>query len=1495
MRKQKKTRLPILLGIGLGLWVCTMGKAEAATLLENPNISWSPDGQAFTTDAGEIFYTAYDYGTEVYPGGESSLQKLQEGQHYYVDEKQGTIPIASWEVRKTPGECIHKHDKVPGEDDHHGLDYGNQTCQRDYKPGWIGICADCGEEIRLLFYMEKETAQSLSEISTLYDYYYLCPHCGNLEQGADIEHDCKLVSWNQYTVVYRQGGLDVQGSIPKSTFMYNNETVYEGEPITPATRLSKCTYFREGYEFTGWNTKPDGSGEAFADEQEIFNLTKEEGAEIILYARWEKCESELYIDPNGGCFAGNYFTTYEKQGCGSTFSVASSLVTPPEGNRISFESNGGSVVEERVTEKYFRNWQRSQPFHGILEGETYSFGRVNGATDRLTARYGDLPLTLPGCSKEGAAFGGWYKDADCTLPAGKAGEAVVFLEDTVLYAKWVDLQLTATEDYSVNGGAGAVDLSWVQTDGAGKTYRLYQSTDNKTWKSLSFGGGGETVSLEEVFSATGKEESYTVPYSGLYTLTAAGAQGGDYESHRGGLGGQVTARVWLSKGEVLTYRIGTQSGYPNGGTGAAFGNGGGMTAITSDRKGLLLIAGGGGGATSREDGGAGGLAESLVEDTSPGESGGAGGGGGYPGGSAGEVEIHHHDGNCFHTETGSAPALFYQNAAWSYSSNNWAQYFRAEETGARVGSNSDGGKANAANPAVLTMTLSKENFVPTPGEGELTFTLKSGYSQNVSTEPLPRYYVWVYDKDTEQLLHYTDLDAVSYTETGKEKYWYCDRGENCPTPWYNHYLYKYTWYYENEFVTGERKWNPWETWTKHATGANGELLYDGYSSWDDFEMHVTVPIPEETEGVYIQVETRAHAAGDTSFYYGVRVEDVAYQRTLQTCGYPEGYVLLNEPAFGGSNYVNTAYCSLVEDLAGMQEGDGLLVLTLPEAEYVDGLTLRDVAAPDQAPPEAVDRESIGKMALSGTRVKITWDAPRDKGTDYYHRAESYDAVIGEKLCDSNVTLNHLCSGIKGYYYVVDGCPDTRIEPGMEEPGMEASGMEEAAFVTSNALELTMTEEVQYLHLSAADVAGNVSGTIHIRIGRADPEVSWNIVTGQIRITDTEENLFPAGEEEKTWYVRADGKTPFALSFPAALDREALADYQINYLEFDVTESGSGRTQRHQTFTPSRPLAEGVFSSGIGELRQSVRGELLLEDGSYTVTTRSNVCRDLQILQHFLLPQAFDGQTLSIVPVAGAVRRINTGETGSETGDVTGDTSIAYSDWEKDTLNGIRIIGDGRPPAVEGTEALEQMLAGNREAADLSLDLTCSDEGSGIRAFYVTVENRDTYRTKTFPAEADGHIRLDLAEEEEEVFAGDFVLTIHAIDNVGNDAALTYRAEQFSLTASVTRMREPHAPVLQKGEYGILHITATGYVDMVTVEMLDPIFPAEVVFTYNLPEKEQTEEVEFKVPLDATEGQYGIVVHAYKDGRRLDAVPVLGVFEVSGTILDDFRRKILWMK
>lgn len=80
---------------------------------------------------------------------------------------------------------------------------------------------------------------------------------------------------NTYKVAYYENGTNVLGVTFDSTHTYDVESP-----------LSTNSFMRKGYTFTGWNTKEDGSGDAYEEGQNVKNLTTEKGVRFPMYAQW---------------------------------------------------------------------------------------------------------------------------------------------------------------------------------------------------------------------------------------------------------------------------------------------------------------------------------------------------------------------------------------------------------------------------------------------------------------------------------------------------------------------------------------------------------------------------------------------------------------------------------------------------------------------------------------------------------------------------------------------------------------------------------------------------------------------------------------------------------------------------------------------------------------------------------------------------------------------------------------------------------------------------------------------------------------------------------------------------------------------------------------------------------------------------------------------------------------------------------------------------------
>ncbi len=356
--------------IMIGLAVCmiflpTRIHADATTgeMSVFPNVTVSPDGsnRAWTTDYG-------DRSTETLPlfysfdmNAESTIRDLNAGEHYYRKAATGAVTVGKWEVRHSPGQCIHGE---ATENTFAGFTFGTSKCYRYYNNGWFAYCADCGEPVaNMLIYGRKSTMEKITFVPANSIYMYMCPLCDNIEQGVVYQHYCKGISNNRYTINYRNNSpadSAVLGYMAPTMHLYNNSDTYNGQPAAifgyTDKKLRKNSLTCVGYVFTGWNTKADGSGTAYSDGQAVLNLTSEEAGRVVLYAQWVKSENSLLVDAAGGTYNGA--AVYEKvQKYGTTYKVNTSLLKPPVGYTVSFVTGNGATVADITTTKHFSNWE----------------------------------------------------------------------------------------------------------------------------------------------------------------------------------------------------------------------------------------------------------------------------------------------------------------------------------------------------------------------------------------------------------------------------------------------------------------------------------------------------------------------------------------------------------------------------------------------------------------------------------------------------------------------------------------------------------------------------------------------------------------------------------------------------------------------------------------------------------------------------------------------------------------------------------------------------------------------------------------------------------------------------------------------------------------------------------------------------------------------------------------------------------------------------------
>lgn len=79
-----------------------------------------------------------------------------------------------------------------------------------------------------------------------------------------------------------------------------NETTTQDFKYDQAQKLSVNKFTNKGYIFTGWNTKSNGSGTSYENQQVVEKLSSNNKDTIVLYAQWQKIKHTVTFNPNNG-------------------------------------------------------------------------------------------------------------------------------------------------------------------------------------------------------------------------------------------------------------------------------------------------------------------------------------------------------------------------------------------------------------------------------------------------------------------------------------------------------------------------------------------------------------------------------------------------------------------------------------------------------------------------------------------------------------------------------------------------------------------------------------------------------------------------------------------------------------------------------------------------------------------------------------------------------------------------------------------------------------------------------------------------------------------------------------------------------------------------------------------------------------------------------------------------------------------------------------------
>jgi len=243
-----------------------------------------------------------------------------------------------------------------------------------------------------------------------------------------------------------------------STDGYMSEVIhlsYEETYTLPANRYEKT-----GHKFIGWNTKADGTGTWFEDEQEIKNITLKHLENVTLYAQWEAEQFSINYELNGG-------PNHEENPI--TYNAMSEDIVLKNPSREGYTFGGwysDANFKKRVTEikadsakdiTLYAKW--------TVHSYTIKFHANSGSgkMSNISTKYDKkVALTNNTFKRKGYEFIGWNTAKDGTGTSYINMEEVANLTTTnkgtvILYAQWKAIDYSITYELNAVGDETVVN------------------------------------------------------------------------------------------------------------------------------------------------------------------------------------------------------------------------------------------------------------------------------------------------------------------------------------------------------------------------------------------------------------------------------------------------------------------------------------------------------------------------------------------------------------------------------------------------------------------------------------------------------------------------------------------------------------------------------------------------------------------------------------------------------------------------------------------------------------------------------------------------------------------------------------------------------------------------------------------------------------------------------------------------------------------------------
>lgn len=354
---------------------------------------------------------------------------------------------------------------------------------------------------------------------------------------------------NKYTISFNSNGGT--GTMSSINMVYGTAKNLTANSFSPKAE--------NGYNitFAGWNTKKDGSGVSYENNQSVKNLTKTPNGIVMLYAQWKKTEKVYninYVLNKTGATNNNPSSYKISDVKNSSIKLYDAVLKGYDFKGWSTTSDGKNTIS-RIP-KYNGTEPKNYTLYAVWSPTTYSIKYIGDTNSGNPATYTieTNTFTLKNPTQNGYSFEGWFSDRAKTQKVTQVTKGTT--GNITLYGKWVPIytikynsnkgsgtmssvQCTFNVEYTIASNqfvaptlAGYKNISFVgwntEADGSGTSYSAGQKVMNLTqttgatvtlyaqWNETPI-----TYSINLINPSTGETKVITTKYGATVKLTCS--------------------------------------------------------------------------------------------------------------------------------------------------------------------------------------------------------------------------------------------------------------------------------------------------------------------------------------------------------------------------------------------------------------------------------------------------------------------------------------------------------------------------------------------------------------------------------------------------------------------------------------------------------------------------------------------------------------------------------------------------------------------------------------------------------------------------------------------------------------------------------------------------------------------------------------------------------------------------------------------------------------